>query len=748
MATPQSTLQSSPPPPPTATMRPGEYAAQAKGQPMLDIPNKQAEAKEKPMLAFVTNRQQAAEAAPGRHEAKPPNYVTDTVTTPTVGRARANTAGPVPLSSWMSSASLNSDKAGFSISRESSITSFSKALTSTTSFRWTPDTALVQCWHRQLSDRYQNYNVESLIGEGRHGAVFCAQHKTSQKVYACKLLHKAEQEISAMRNEIQNLRMLDHPNVVRLYEVNEEADALFLLMEYCSGGDLFSLISDRPEGYLLEPEARGFAHQMLSALSYCHSMDIVHRDVKPENFLLSDNDPATRTLKLADFGIATDMKCIEGQKEGQVHGSIPYMAPELFTRRWSSLVQEFDGNRSFLAASDLWSCGVVIYVMLSGDLPYGDDHYRIADGETPDFSKEVWQGISRDAIELILKLMEPDIAARWTARDALQYEWCAAKNDHSASSASGRNALTITASRFGEGNSFPRSGRDLARITIRCLRRWKQQKWLRRMVIATIAKRMEADNPARMFAESAYQIYKGSHDKLENVALVEGINAALLDTSGPDTLTSPGSESQQSFQAEGRTCKSSSSLGSSISFSPSGSRSVTGLHIRQRVKKAMGLGRLVEDTPMAGSPYSRDLGIMTPGPSEDWASLSELRYLVSSLDGSKDGTIDYTLFVASLIPSEVYCEEDRITEAFSQIDFHGKGQIWPEDLQKLLSKSMKKKDADLNMFKDMVREFDVNSDGCLDLSEFRKMLRGDEQWDHSASTSATPLTTPASRASF
>lgn len=759
-ATPHSMAQGAPPPP-VATMRlsPEEDLSppEDKCRPMLGIPSRQAVANGKPMLDIPSRQTEAAPSMQlgipgiGTRKIGQADYVTDTVTTPQAKTAaavksRPNT-GPVPLFSFKSNASLNSALAGYSISRESEHDEDApQRFESSTSLRWTPDIALMQCWHRKLSDRYQDYNVASLIGQGRYGAVFCVQHKNSGKVYACKVLHKAEQEKSSMRNEIQNLRMLDHPNVVRLYEVNEEADVLFLLMEYCRGGDLFGLVTESPDGCLPEADARTFAYQMLDALSYCHSMGIVHRDVKPENFLLSDKSPSTRTLKLADFGIATQIRCTESQKEGQVNGSIPYMAPELFTKRWSSLVRESDGNRAFLSASDLWSCGVVIYVMLSGDLPYGDDVYRIAEGEKPDFSKEIWQGISRDAIALILNLMQPDIEARWTARGALKHEWYAGKNDRTSSSSTARNGFNTGPYDFGEGNVFPQGSHELARSMIRYLRRWKQQPWLRRMVLALIAKRIEPENPSRKLADSAFQTFKGSHDKLKVDALVEAINTALLHTPRTEqALRSPGNEFQQNFQAGFRTSKSSSSLGSSVSFSPSDGHSVTGLHIRQRLKKAIGLGRLPEDTPMGNSPRSQYLDGMTP--SEDFVSLSELRYLVSALDGPKKGTVDYTLFVASFIPSKVYCEEERVVEAFSQIDFVGRGQIWPADLQKLLSTSMEKKDSDLNTFKEMVNEFDINGDGFLDLFEFRQMLRAEQQGDdQSATASATPLTTPASQA--
>merc|ERR1740122_303865 len=125
---------------------------------------------------------------------------------------------------------------------------------------------------------------------------------------------------------------------------------------------------------------------MLDALSYCHAMRVVHRDVKPENFLLETEDPDCLTVKLADFGIATSMRMPgskpTGQNQTECNGSIPYMAPEMITRHWISYMasthQKWGSSAvEKLGACDLWSAGVVIYVMLSGDLPYGDNTQAI-----------------------------------------------------------------------------------------------------------------------------------------------------------------------------------------------------------------------------------------------------------------------------------------------------------------------------------------------------------------------------------
>lgn len=746
--------------------------------PTLGIPSRtQASSQSTAPIIGISSRQ---------HEAQ--HFFTATPLTPFARQAGRKKTGPVPLKSLRSNASLDESgerpmhfpwgrsksSGGLSgdfpnISPTSSLgSSFnsaqlaSKQMTSITSFRWAPEHALVQCWHKALSDTYQDYNMVNIIGEGRHGAVFIVQHKITEQYRACKLLHKADHNSSTILNELETLRKLDHPNIVRLYEVNEDSKAVFLLMEFCDGGDLFSLIDKSEDGCLPESQVKMYSQQMLSALAYCHELGIVHRDVKPENFLLVNQtqDSGLKTLKLADFGIATSLRSSDIEIDGQVNGSIPYMAPELFGRRWQSLVKDSKGDRHILAAGDLWSCGVVIYVMLSGDLPYGDNPDSICSGDPPDFSSKVWNNISPEAQDLIQKLLDPSIEERFTAKEALQHEWFLLKNGSPLENFSD-HGLHWPASEQSEGSCRA----DLARVMLRSLRRWKPQPFLRRMAIAGVAKRLEADNTHLRFADAAFHSFKGSAVKLTNDLLVQELNNALCDAMAAPLTTSSFSTStpfhQHSidmihpFQAAegGRSSRSSASLtsGTSLgSFSPGalGSKTLTGLHVRQHVNHFFRkLGRLSEETPAGSSPVSQSPGIVSVG-SEDLVSLTELRALVGSLDGMKNGTVDYTLFVAALIPPEVYCEEARALEVFSQLDLRRSGQISPEDLQASLSKAVRSKDSGIRKYTSMVKDFDFNGDGCLDFQEFRKMLAGDEHWvegDSSATASVTPMATPPSK---
>eukprot|EP00442_Polarella_glacialis_P017329 CAMPEP_0115165530 /NCGR_PEP_ID=MMETSP0227-20121206/73643_1 /TAXON_ID=89957 /ORGANISM="Polarella glacialis, Strain CCMP 1383" /LENGTH=887 /DNA_ID=CAMNT_0002578011 /DNA_START=120 /DNA_END=2783 /DNA_ORIENTATION=+ len=793
------------PPPPTHTQVeaprlgiPSRQPQEASVQPgpMLGIPSRHQAA----MLPI--GRQPINEVAMlpiGREPVQKVKYFLESPSTPLASR---KSTGPVPLSSLRSNSSFGdgierqqshqSDGMGdlgmrpvhrkTSRSSESGdpilwspSTSFSSSINSATrshlptagSFKWAPEHALVQCWHKSLSETYRDYNMVNIVGEGRHGVVvFIVQHKLSDQHYACKLLNKVDNGASSVRKEMENLRMMDHPNIVRLYEVNEDKEAVFLLMEYCSGGDLFSLITDSDEGYLPEHLARIFTAQMLSALAYCHSKGIVHRDVKPENFLLENQDPNCTNLKLADFGIATSVRCVDGESEGQVDGSIPYMAPELFSRRWKSLVKDSKGDVALLAAGDLWSAGVVIYVMLSGNLPYGKSPQNICSGDPPDFSAKVWEEVSTSAKDLITRLLNPDTEARWTAKQALNHEWLAVKTDRNSPAEAGvaGTGRGFVDTSEGAASFFPQSRHDNARAVLRALRRWKPSHFLRRMALAGIAKRLEADNPSRKFAETAYQSFIGSHERLSCQLLVQELNCALCEVpsqqsvgSSTSTVGPRSAELLHPFQAHAadtsRSCKSSDSLrsGASMQFSPGG-KTMTGLYVRQHMKHAIyrRLGRLSEDTPFGSSPVSLSPGIFS-ATSEDLVSLTELEILVSALDAAKNGSVDWTLFVAALIPPEVYCEESRVMEIFAQLDISGRGLIGPEDLQTKLISAVRKQDgSNLKTFVKMVKEFDLNGDGVLDIHEFRKLLGGDElhlEGDLSGTASATPMATPPSRPS-
>jgi len=594
---------------------------------------------------------------------------------------------------------------------------------STASFRWAPE-AFVLSWHGSLSETFDMVNV---VGEGRSGTVAIVQHKQHEKCYACKFLRKHDHDSRALRSEITTLRRLDHPNIVRLYETHEDGDAVFLLMELCHGGDLFSKISE--EHHLCESTAMVFAQQMLSALAYCHARGVVHRDIKPENFLLETDDPTCLTLKLADFGIATSIRpshisssltsrgwsrshssswpsvCHATALDGDICGSLPYMAPELFTSRGTP-----QKSAELLASSDLWSCGVTIYVMLCGRLPFGERPERICSGAPPEFSGEVWDGVSREAIDLVRRLLSVDAQGRGTAQEALAHEWFWGLNSPS--------SAIESAPCHSEDGQIDMGIADCAGVLLRSLRRWRSMPKLRRIVIAAIARRLEGDCASRRMAEAVYTAFGGGDsDVLRCDRLAEVLSASLIEanTSFRSLLAgcrSGSGTSQGELPRDDRSASPWHSWASSRSPASATPHSITGLHVRRRVQNVV--------NRFKGSPMSDGQGVDAIGGGADTPSPTELKKLVGALDGMKDGLVDYTLLVASMLPPEVYCDEQHILEVFGQMDIQKRGFISPGDLRV----AVRSKDADLKCFSDMLAVFDSNGDGVLDLAEFRLLVTG------------------------
>jgi len=642
-----------------------------------------------------------------------------TVTTPLVRRGTRRRSRVTTLTSTSTPTASHHMKAAHSpTSLEGSLTPASHATTATShsfvkramsrtdtqstnsSVKWAPQ-ALIRSWHGKLTEVYK---IVTIVGEGRSGAVFIVQHKMSEKYFACKVLRKGDHDASALRSEIQTLRKLDHPNIVRLVETHEDGDTVFLLMELCHGGDLFDKIID--EQTVNEPTARLFARQMISALAYCHASGVIHRDVKPENFLLETEHPDCMTLKLADFGIATsarphvagaertpasDRATRDGSSTDMNVGSLPYTAPEILR-----------GRRAY-ASSDMWSVGVTIYVMLSGNLPFDDLPDRICSGEPPSFAGEVWNDVSEEAIDLLRQLLKPDPTHRLTAQQALAHDWfadCSPLPEVTPIGSSSSDEIDT---------SDTACLKKLASVLLKNLRRWRKMPKLRRIAIAAVAKRLEAQHDAHRLAETVYTFFSDTPDMLRCDRLVQVLGGSLggpsvSDCFGmartpsrlslPGMLLSPTADAARTPAASG--------------YRRTGSGSLTGLRVRERLKNSL---RRLAGTPM------HQAEVTSP---EAEASMAELRHLVAALDGMKNGIVDFTLLVACLLPAAVYADERHISEAFALFDVQRRGRISAGDVRA----AVKSQEADIRRFAAMVAQFDTNADGALDFEEFRAMVAG------------------------
>ena len=215
-----------------------------------------------------------------------------------------------------------------------------------------------------------HYNIGAKLGSGAFGFVRIAIHKLTGQRRAVKTIEK-ESIIKDMAErekffaEVDILRATDHPNIVRLFEFFEDSKYYHLVTEHISGGELFDFIIKSK--MLSEPIAAHFMRQILSAVVYCHSKQIVHRDLKPENLLL-DAESANATLKVIDFGTSTVHNSSDPMTKR--YGTAYYIAPEVL-------------KKDYTEKCDLWSCGVIMYIVLCGKPPfYGREDKEILKQDT------------------------------------------------------------------------------------------------------------------------------------------------------------------------------------------------------------------------------------------------------------------------------------------------------------------------------------------------------------------------------
>ena len=276
---------------------------------------------------------------------------------------------------------------------------------------------IVQCIKTDLE---QNYIVLNELGEGAYASVYLVKNRFSEEISAMKTIKITEQISSREEQEIINeifiLKRLDHPNVLKIFEFYKKKDEYNLITEYCEGGELYQeIINNAP---FSESYTSYVIYQILSAINYCHKMNILHRDLKPENILISGrNENNFPQIKICDFGASKIFE--KGKINKRVIGSSYYIAPEVL-------------QKSYNEKCDLWSCGVILYIMLVGQPPFGGQNdaeviknvkkgvYKI-DGI--EFSK-----ISNNAIDLIKKLLELSPNKRIDAETALNHQWFKVKN--------------------------------------------------------------------------------------------------------------------------------------------------------------------------------------------------------------------------------------------------------------------------------------------------------------------------------
>ncbi|KAK0584186.1 hypothetical protein LWI29_025361 [Acer saccharum] len=254
----------------------------------------------------------------------------------------------------------------------------------------------------------QNYKVGRTLGIGSFGKVKIAEHLFSGLKVAIKVLNRSKITEKGMedkvRREIQILRLFKHPHITRLYEVIETPTYIYYVMEYMESGELFDYIVER--GRIQEAEARKFFQQLIAGLEYCHRNMVVHRDLKPENLLLDSKC----NLKIADFGLSNVMR--DGHFLKTNCGSANYAAPEVISEKL------YAGPEV-----DVWSCGVILYALLCGRLPFDDESLPILFKKIKGGTYALPSNLPAGASDLITRMLIVDPMKRITIPKIRQHPW-------------------------------------------------------------------------------------------------------------------------------------------------------------------------------------------------------------------------------------------------------------------------------------------------------------------------------------
>ncbi|XP_040990511.1 CBL-interacting serine/threonine-protein kinase 1-like isoform X2 [Juglans microcarpa x Juglans regia] len=259
--------------------------------------------------------------------------------------------------------------------------------------------------------RLGKYELGRTLGEGNFGKVKLAKNIETGQSFAVKILEKTKiinlKITDQIKREIATLKLLKHPNVVRLHEVLASKTKIYMVLEYVTGGELFDRIASK--GRLKENVGRKVFQQLIDGVSYCHTKGVFHRDLKLENVLVD----ARGNIKISDFGLSALPQHFRG--DGLLHttcGSPNYVAPEILANRG------YDG-----ATSDIWSCGVILYVILTGQLPFDDRNLAVLYQKIFKGDTQIPTWLSPGAQNMIRRILDPNPLTRITTADIKADEW-------------------------------------------------------------------------------------------------------------------------------------------------------------------------------------------------------------------------------------------------------------------------------------------------------------------------------------
>jgi len=267
-----------------------------------------------------------------------------------------------------------------------------------------------------LSDFYIMHESH-ILGKGNFSTVYLGEHKGTHTRVAIKKIVKlgAKNKPEMLKNEVDILKKMEHPYIIKLYDIFETETELYLVMELVNGGELFDRIVEREQ--YSESNAKEVMRQLFSAIKYFHELGVVHRDLKPENLLL-ENERDDTNIKVTDFGLSRiflDREAPEMMKTAC--GTPGYVAPEVL----QASIKGYDKE------VDMWSAGVILYILLCGYPPFFSENdpelFELIMNVEYEFHPRYWSHISEEAKNLISHLLLKDPKKRLTAVQALEHPW-------------------------------------------------------------------------------------------------------------------------------------------------------------------------------------------------------------------------------------------------------------------------------------------------------------------------------------
>ncbi|KAJ0020845.1 hypothetical protein Pint_30835 [Pistacia integerrima] len=350
---------------------------------------------------------------------------------------------------------------------------------------------------RPMEDVKSTYNIGKELGRGQFGITHLCTHKATGEQFACKTIAKRKlvnkEDIEDVRREVQIMHHLTgQPNIVELKGAFEDKQSVHLVMELCAGGELFDRIIAK--GHYTERAAASLLRTIVQILHTCHSMGVIHRDLKPENFLLLNKDEDS-PLKATDFGLSVFYK--PGEVFKDIVGSAYYIAPEVLKRKYGP-------------EADIWSVGVMLYILLCGVPPFWAD-----------FSSDPWPSISPQAKDLVRKMLTTDPKQRLTAIQVLGHPWI--KEDGEAPDVPLDNAVLSRLKQFKAMNKFKKVA---LRIIAGCLSEEEI------MGLKEMFKSIDTDNSGTITLEELKQGLAKQGTKLSEYEVKQLMEAADADGNG------------------------------------------------------------------------------------------------------------------------------------------------------------------------------------------------------------------------